>query len=148
MYSKGANRFETTITCNVSNFKLTNTIDPAASCPSDMNLSRRSPRCKVRSRKTFGGHSATTDLTCIQCRLDGTVPFQKQNSVYTHSQLNKHLKSNYHSRREQVRRAFIIDKDDKNQCKCPCCPDDDEKTYRQRAFLAHMESDHEATMNF
>jgi len=88
------------------------------------------------------------DLTCIQCRLDGTVPFGKKDSSYTRSLLNKHLKSNYHTRREQVRRAFNIDKDDKSQCKCPCCPADDEKIYLQTAFLAHVESEHETTMSF
>jgi hypothetical protein len=89
-----------------------------------------------------------TDLTCIQCRLDGTVPFQVKDSVYTHSQLNRHLKSNYHSRRMQVTRAFRIDKNDKGECKCPCCPEDDERIYLQNAFLAHMDSEHAALMNF
>ena len=90
-----------------------------------------------------------TSLTCIQCRLDGTVPFKTQNLVYTHSQLNKHLKSNFHARREQVRRAFNIDKNYKGQCECPCCPaGDGRKMYLQKAFLAHMESEHGASMDF
>ena len=70
----------------------------------------------------------------------------KQRSVYTRAKLNKHKDSEFHTRREQVKRAFDIDKED-GQCKCPCCPVDDKTMYLQEALLVHMESEHEKAMN-
>jgi hypothetical protein len=74
------------------------------------------------------------------------VSLDEQRSLYTRAKLNKHSESNFHTRREQVKRAFDIDKDD-GQCKCPCCPADDKKLYLQDAFLTHMESEHEVALN-
>jgi hypothetical protein len=91
------------------------------------------------------------NLTCVECLVDPTVSFDKQNSLYTRTQLDEHLESEFHARREQLRRAFIIDESDEgdnDQCKCPCCPDQGEMVYSQESFLAHMESDHEDVMNF
>jgi hypothetical protein len=94
------------------------------------------------------------DLTCVDCRVDPTVSFDKQNSLYTRAQLDEHLESEFHARREQLRRAFIIDEGDEGdesnngQCKCPCCPDQGEIVYSQESFLAHIESDHEDVMDF
>jgi hypothetical protein len=91
------------------------------------------------------------NLMCVDCRIDPTVSFDEQNSLYTSAQLDEHLESGFHARREQLRKAFIIDESDEgdnDQCKCPCCPDQGEMVYSQESFLAHMESDHEDVMNF
>jgi hypothetical protein len=88
------------------------------------------------------------NLTCIKCQVDPTVSFEKQESVYTPIQLDEHLASNFHARREQLRRAFVINEGEDGLCECPCCQQGDENGYLQEAFLSHMESDHEAVMNF
>jgi hypothetical protein len=63
------------------------------------------------------------DLTCTDCRADPTTSLDKQKLLYTRVQLDEHLESGYHSRREQLSRAFIIDVGRDGQCKCPCCPE-------------------------
>jgi len=89
-----------------------------------------------------------SDLQCIQCKLDPSVSYQMKKTTYTHSQLNEHLKSNFHTRREQVLRYFNIKKDNNDQCRCPSCGDDSTKMYKEKAFISHMESDHRAVMEF
>lgn len=89
-----------------------------------------------------------SDLQCIQCKLDPSVSYQKKDTAYTHSELNKHLKSNFHTRREQVLRCFNIDKDENGQCRYPCCGDDSTVLYKEKAFISHMESDHRTVMEF
>ena len=75
------------------------------------------------------------------------MSLDKQRSLYTRAKLNKHSESNYHTRVEQVKRAFDIDKDEDGQCSCPCCPADDKNTYLLDAFFVHVESEHETAMN-
>lgn len=89
-----------------------------------------------------------SDLHCAQCKLDPSVAYEKMETIYTHAELNQHLKSNFHTGREQVLRlrCFSIDKDDNGQCRCPCCGDDSDEMHKQEAFISHMESDHRTVM--
>lgn len=112
---------------------------------------------RINFHKAFIGlmDSQNSELYCIQCKLDGTVPSAKKENTYSYSQLNKHLKSDFHSRRQQITRAFNIDKDEKGRCPCPCCPDNDDddeeeeaQTYNIKSFFAHMQSDHGDMMDF
>jgi hypothetical protein len=88
------------------------------------------------------------NLKCVQCRLDATVPLQRQTMTYTRAELDKHLISNYHSRRAQIKRLFRRDKNDVGSLKCPCCSVDHPRWWREEECLAHMESEHEAEMKF
>jgi hypothetical protein len=76
------------------------------------------------------------------------VSYQKKAAVYTHSKLNQHLKSNFHSRREQFLRAFNFDKDDKSKCRCSRCGDGSNEMHGPGAFIAHMEDYHREIMEF
>lgn len=105
---------------------------------------------RINFHKNFLGMASMqySDLQCIQCKLDPSVSYQKKDLKYTHSELNQHLKSNFHTRREQVLRCFNIDKDDNGECRCPCCGDNSTEMYKAKAFISHMESDHRTVMKF
>jgi len=87
-----------------------------------------------------------SNLKCIQCRLDASVPLQQQTKVYTRSKLDKHLKYKFHDRREQIKRLFCLDKNDVGTFKCPCCSADHPRWWREEECLAHMESGHAEAM--
>jgi hypothetical protein len=87
-----------------------------------------------------------SNLKCVQCRLDATVPLRQQAKTYTRSKLDEHLRSNFHDRREQVKRLFRLDKNDVGTFKCPCCSANHPKWWREEECLAHMESEHEVEM--
>jgi hypothetical protein len=84
---------------------------------------------------------------CTLSKLDRSVSYQKKDTTYTHAELNKHLKSDFHSRREQALRLFNIDKNDEGKCRCPCCGDDATE-YDGKAFISHMEEYHKQVMEF
>jgi len=84
---------------------------------------------------------------CTLCKLDRSVSYQKKGTMYTHAELNKHLKSGFHSRRERVLRLFNIDKNDEGKCRCRCCGDDATE-YDGKAFISHMEEYHKQIMEF
>jgi hypothetical protein len=108
---------------------------------------------RINFHKEFMGLLDTqkSALYCIQCKLDGTVTYRKKGETYSSSELTKHLKSGFHSRRQQVTRIFNIDKNDKDRCECYCCPDAEDgskkKMYVLKDFLSHMDSEHEVMMN-
>ncbi|KAM0697071.1 hypothetical protein Q7P36_003142 [Cladosporium allicinum] len=83
---------------------------------------------------------------CLHCRLDASVPPQQQTKVYTRPKLDKHLRSHFHDRREQIKRLFRLDKNDVGTFKCPCCSADHPKYWREEECLAHMEAEHKVAM--
>lgn len=56
---------------------------------------------RINFHKAFLGLLDTqkSELYCIQCKLDGTVSYQKKQETYSSSKLTIYLKSNFHSRR-------------------------------------------------
>lgn len=79
-----------------------------------------------------------TNLTCLQCKLDGTVPYVAKDKVYNLNELDIHLKSGYHSRASQLLRAFLIDYPDKKGT-CALC--DKKVTYTD--FVDHLGEEHD-----
>jgi hypothetical protein len=86
------------------------------------------------------------NLRCVRCRLDATVPLQQQVVGYTRHALDRHLETDFHSRREQIKRLLCLDKNDVSRFKCPFCSADNPATYREAEGLAHMDSVHEEEM--
>lgn len=126
-------------------------IAPDKSLSSTVQLLTRS-----QNRKLAAEVSATIDakllvvqqfnLKCLHCRLDASVPPQQRAKVYTRSKLDKHLRSHFHDRREQIKRLFRLDKNDVGTFKCPCCSADHPKYWREEECLAHMEAEHKVAM--
>lgn len=89
----------------------------------------------------------TGNLTCLQCRLDDTVPYSKKTETYSRTKLDRHLKQDYHSRSAQLLRAFIIDYPDKKGA-CPLCKEeaaedsDDEEICTTTTFIQHVKEAH------
>lgn len=53
------------------------------------------------------------------------------------------MKSDFHSRNQQVGRAFDIDRDGKDACQCPICPSNHAKSFNDKwRFLTHMNEEH------
>ncbi|KAF2271518.1 uncharacterized protein EI97DRAFT_487294 [Westerdykella ornata] len=65
----------------------------------------------------------TSGLRCPRCQADPTTSDAEKTRVYALARLNIHLKTDFHSREQQLRRAWRIDQAASNSQRtpCPCC---------------------------
>lgn len=75
-------------------------------------------------------------LTCLQCLLDDSISDNARK--YTLSDLDRHMKSDIHTRKNQLLRAFTIDKDADGKAPCPLC----QKEFKRANFWKHVEKEH------
>ncbi|RAR16573.1 hypothetical protein DDE83_000140 [Stemphylium lycopersici] len=89
-------------------------------------------------------HLADSDLRrskikCLRCRLYPTMPQEAKDKEWILVKYNTHLKSEVHSRKSQLRRAFMIMQQENGKASCPLCS----KSYnRASSFLEHVEQLH------
>jgi hypothetical protein len=81
-------------------------------------------------------------LTCVMCELDDTVGEDRKSKTWTLQKLDAHLKSDYHSRIEQLVRAFYLDKGDAAEAPCPLCGVNAKLTKGHKKFREHVQEKH------
>lgn len=80
---------------------------------------------------------ANSDLICIFCGLDDTVPQGSKDQLWTLAKLDRHLKSGFHTRKQEIIRAATNTAVD-GKLNCPLC----NKSMQKRNFYKHVETDH------
>ena len=78
------------------------------------------------------------DLTCPLCAIDPTVGQDKKAKKYTLLKHDSHIKSDFHSRESELRRAFNIDVDDRAAVNFPLCA----RRLNFQRFLKHVREKH------
>jgi hypothetical protein len=69
---------------------------------------------------------------CILCALDPTTTDAQKVRKWSHSDLDVHLNSSFHSHEKEWERAVKIDG---GIVSCPCCGDDE---FNKSALIAHL----------
>ena len=75
-------------------------------------------------------------LSCILCKLDGTVSVEVKDKEYKMNELNKHMKTKFHTREAQLLRGLAIDG---GSVKCPICED---KVLKATIIVKHVSEEH------
>jgi hypothetical protein len=80
------------------------------------------------------------NLTCVMCALDPTTTDAQKARKWSHSDLDVHLKSSFHSREKEWEKAVKIDG---GVVSCPSCGDDG---FNKSALITHLKDMHPHAM--
>ena len=80
--------------------------------------------------------NSRSNMICLSCCLDPTCTTKEKERKFSKSDLDRHIKSNFHDRDAQIQRA--IKHEGRDQVSCPLCFENLQKV----EFLQHLHEVH------